>query len=136
MARLVFMPELKTLRRDEDAEHHPDAAREKETDHDEDGQGRQDEVDLGYALNYSVSDTSKPYTDGGYNEGAYGGSYGCQEAEGESDGHAPHEGQHEVAAQVVGAGEAIDLAVDDEAGVDVGIIFENESGGDEPGRCP
>ena len=79
----------------------------------------------------SVNEAAEPGPDGGDDECTDGGPYSCEEAEGEGDGHAPHEGQQEIATQVIGAGEAVDLAVDDEAGVDVGVILEDEPGGDE-----
>ena len=46
-------------------------------------------------------------------------AYGRQKAKGQGDRRAPKESDGDVAAAVVGAGQAVELAVDDQLGVDV-----------------
>ena len=75
--------------------------------------------------------TAEPDPNRGHNQCTYGRSDGCYEAEGQSYRHPPHERQHQVAAPVIGAGQAVDLAIDDQPGVNIGLILEHEPGGNE-----
>ena len=51
----------------------------------------------------------------------------CDQPEGQCDRCAPQQRQHQIAALLVGAGQAEQLSVEDEFGIDVGSCFEGRA---------
>jgi len=117
-------PRAKDAEEDDAAEDHPDAPAVQRAHHDQDGQEREDHVQLRDALDERVRPAPAPHAHRGDEHRRHRGAQRRQEAEGQRHRRAPQERYRQVAPAMVRAGHAGHLPVHHQFGIHAGILLE------------
>ena len=118
----------KDAQKDRGTQDHPYTSRIEGTDHDQDRQEGQHQIDFGDALDDLIHPTAIPRANGSDDDSRDRNTQGSQQPEGKGNRRSPQQGDHQITAVHIRPGQAIHLSMEDEIGIDVRTRFKGRAG--------